>query len=148
MWLNTLIELLDSGKNIFIVCDSKKIVDQQLTELLKKYNAKFYTSDTSSMEKEKVFQDVDSTWDKLVAQNTSSQVVIVSWMLRGYISHFSVVDKINDKYIGLQIKPVNDGIQLPEIFKERAIQEETHLRFTEVFGGKVFYVFSTKRYCK
>ena len=41
----------------------------------------------------------DSTWDKLVAQNTSSQVVIVSWMLRGYISHFSVVDKINDKYI-------------------------------------------------
>ena len=51
--------------------------------------------------------------------------------------------KINDKYIGLQIKPVNDGIQLPEIFKERAIQEETHLKFTEVFGGKVFYVFST-----
>lgn len=52
--------------------------------------------------------------------------------------------KINEKYIGLQIKPVNDGIQLPEIFKERAIQEETHLKFTEVFGGKVFYVFSTK----
>jgi hypothetical protein len=52
--------------------------------------------------------------------------------------------KINDKYIGLQIKPVNEGIQLPEIFKERAIQAETHLKFTEVFGGKVFYVFSTK----
>lgn len=34
--------------------------------------------------------------------------------------------KINDKYIGLQIKPVNEGIQLPEIYKERAIQEETH----------------------
>jgi hypothetical protein len=52
--------------------------------------------------------------------------------------------QINEKYIGLQIKPVNEGIQLPEIFKERAIQEETHLKFTEVFGGKVFYVFSTK----
>jgi len=52
--------------------------------------------------------------------------------------------QINDKYIGLQIKPVSDGIQLPEIFKERAIQEETHLKFTEVFGGKVFYVFSKK----
>lgn len=52
--------------------------------------------------------------------------------------------KINEKYIGLQIKPVNEGIQLPEIFKERTIQEETHLKFTEVFGGKVFYVFSTK----
>jgi hypothetical protein len=52
--------------------------------------------------------------------------------------------KINEKYIGLQIKPVNEGIQLPEIFKERAIQEETHHKFTEVFGGKVFYIFSTK----
>lgn len=52
--------------------------------------------------------------------------------------------KINDKYLGLQIKPINEGIQLPEIYKERAIQEETHLKFTEVFGGKVFYVFSTK----
>jgi MjaI restriction endonuclease len=52
--------------------------------------------------------------------------------------------KIGEKYLGLQIKPVNEGIQLPEIYKERAIQEETHLKFTEVFGGKVFYVFSAK----
>jgi hypothetical protein len=52
--------------------------------------------------------------------------------------------KIGEKYMGLQIKPVNEGIQIPEIFKERAIQEETHSKFTEVFGGKVFYIFSTK----
>jgi len=52
--------------------------------------------------------------------------------------------KINEKYIGIQIKPVNEGIQLPELFKERAIQEKTHLKFTEVFGGKVFYIFSSK----
>ena len=52
--------------------------------------------------------------------------------------------KINEKYLGLQIKPVSEGIQLPEIYKERAIQEETHIKFTEVFGGKVFYIFSTK----
>lgn len=52
--------------------------------------------------------------------------------------------KINEKYIGIQIKPVNEGVQLPQIFKERAIQEETHSKFTEVFGGKVFYIFSTK----
>ena len=31
--------------------------------------------------------------------------------------------KINDKYIGLQIKPVNQGLQLPEIFKEYALQQ-------------------------
>ena len=52
--------------------------------------------------------------------------------------------KIREKYIGLQIKPVNTGIQLPEIFKEYALQAETHEKFTEVFGGKVFYLFSTK----
>ncbi len=52
--------------------------------------------------------------------------------------------KIKDKYIGLQIKPVNAGIQLPEIFKEYALQEMTHQKFTEVFGGKVFFLFSAK----
>ncbi len=49
-----------------------------------------------------------------------------------------------EKYIGLQIKPVNEGIQLPEIFKEKSIQEKSHLKFTEQFGGKVFYIFSAK----
>jgi len=52
--------------------------------------------------------------------------------------------KINEKYIGLQIKPVNAGIQLPEIFKEYNLQSESHQKFTEMFGGKVFYLFSEK----
>ena len=52
--------------------------------------------------------------------------------------------QIGEKYIGLQIKPINNGIQLPGIFKEYQIQAETHKKFTEVFGGKVFYLFSTK----
>ena len=52
--------------------------------------------------------------------------------------------KIGDKYSGLQIKPVSAGIQLAEIFKENAIQKETHIKFTEKFGGKVFYLFSSK----
>ncbi len=52
--------------------------------------------------------------------------------------------KINEKFIGLQIKPINVGIQLPEIFKEKTIQEETHKQFTEKFGGKVFYIYSVK----
>ncbi len=51
---------------------------------------------------------------------------------------------VNDKYLGLQIKPVNQGLQLPEIFKEYGLQQETHKKFTEVFGGKVFYLFSQK----
>ena len=51
---------------------------------------------------------------------------------------------INGKSIGLQIKPVNEGIQIPEIFKEREIQARTHQKFTETYGGKVFYIFSVK----
>jgi hypothetical protein len=53
--------------------------------------------------------------------------------------------KVDEKYIGLQIKTVNSGIQLPEIFKEYTLQAETHKKFTSKFGGKVFYVFSEKR---
>lgn len=52
--------------------------------------------------------------------------------------------KIQDKYIGIQIKPVNQGIQLPEIFKEKDLQVKSHEAFTKKYGGKVFYVFSSK----
>ena len=50
--------------------------------------------------------------------------------------------EINSKFIGLQIKPVSEGIQLNQIFKERNIQLETHRAFTKKFGGKVFYIYS------
>jgi len=33
---------------------------------------------------------------------------------------------------------------IPEIFKEKGIQVDTHKRFTEKYGGKVFYIFSAK----
>lgn len=52
--------------------------------------------------------------------------------------------KIKDKFIGIQIKPVNQGIQLSQIFKEKGLQQETHGRFTKEYGGKVFYIFSSK----
>lgn len=52
--------------------------------------------------------------------------------------------KINDKYIGLQIKPASGVSHIPEIFKERNQQAETHKKFSEKYGGKVFYVISIK----
>jgi len=55
--------------------------------------------------------------------------------------------KIKHKYIGLQIKPIdprNQGMQLPQIFKEKSIQLMTHEKFTSEFGGKVFYIYSAK----
>jgi hypothetical protein len=52
--------------------------------------------------------------------------------------------KIKEKCIGIQIKPVNQGIQLSQIFKEKDLQSKTHEKFTRQYGGKVFYVFSSK----
>ena len=52
--------------------------------------------------------------------------------------------KINGDYIGLQIKPVSGVSHIPQIFKERSLQEITHKKFTDKFGGRVFYVISIK----
>jgi len=52
--------------------------------------------------------------------------------------------KIGDKYIALQIKPASGVSHIPEIFKERNQQAATHQKFTERYGGKVFYVISVK----
>lgn len=53
--------------------------------------------------------------------------------------------KINDKFIGLQIKPVTGVAHIPEIYKEKGLQKITHEKFTKEFGGKVFYIFSIKK---
>jgi len=52
--------------------------------------------------------------------------------------------KMEDKYIGLQVKPAGDVSHIPQIFKEHSIQAATHKKFTEKYGGKVFYVISIK----
>ncbi len=52
--------------------------------------------------------------------------------------------KVKDKYIGIQIKPASGVSHIPEIFKERNQQAATHRKFTELYGGKVFYVISIK----
>ncbi|MBF0203143.1 MAG: MjaI family restriction endonuclease [Desulfamplus sp.] len=52
--------------------------------------------------------------------------------------------KVNEKYIGLQIKPVSSINSIPQIFKEKEIQKNTHIKFTDEFGGNVFYIFSIK----
>ena len=52
--------------------------------------------------------------------------------------------KINGKYIGLQIKPAGGVSHISQIFKERRLQNITHKKFTNKYGGKVFYVISIK----
>ena len=61
---------------------------------------------------------------------------------RLYNVHFFI--KIKEKYIGLQIKPINNALQIPEIHKEYALQAETHKKFKSKFGGSVFYIYSEK----
>ena len=52
--------------------------------------------------------------------------------------------EINGKYLGLQIKPVPQVSSIPEIYKEKGIQHNTHIKFTEKYGGEVFYLYSCK----
>lgn len=52
--------------------------------------------------------------------------------------------KVKDKYIGLQIKPASGVSHISQIFKERQLQKKTHEKFTNQYGGKVFYVISIK----
>ena len=53
--------------------------------------------------------------------------------------------KVKDSFIGIQIKPVNNSLQIPEIHKEYALQKKSHLDFKKKYGGEVFYVFSTRQ---
>ena len=52
--------------------------------------------------------------------------------------------KVKNSYIGLQIKPVSNAPSIPEIYKEKEIQQNTHKKFTNDYGGKVFYLYSCK----
>jgi hypothetical protein len=61
---------------------------------------------------------------------------------RGFNVDFFI--KIGSSYIGLQIKPVSDVAMIPQIYKERGIQQSSHEEFAKRYGGKVFYIFSAK----
>ena len=52
--------------------------------------------------------------------------------------------KIKDKFIGLQIKPVSDTSHITVIYEQRGIEAGTDKKFTEKYGGKVFYIYSMK----
>ena len=58
---------------------------------------------------------------------------------RGYSVDFFI--EVNGRFIGLQIKPAGHAY-ITEIINELKHQEENHKRFTENFGGHVFYVIS------
>ena len=61
---------------------------------------------------------------------------------RGYNVDFFI--KVKDKYIGLQIKPAGYAY-IPQIINEFEFQKRTHQKFTDKYGGRVFYIISVKQ---
>lgn len=51
--------------------------------------------------------------------------------------------QVNDKYIGLQVKPISSG-QSPTGYRWQKQNEANHKKFQEKFGGTVFFVYSIK----
>ena len=48
-----------------------------------------------------VQEKANSTWVELLRLNKPNNVIVVSWMMKGYIGHFSVVEKVNKDSIEL-----------------------------------------------
>lgn len=55
------------------------------------------------------------TWEELQASNTKDKVIVVSWMLKGYIGHFSVVEKVTKDHIFLAEPDAGKIIKLQKI---------------------------------
>lgn len=75
----------------------------QLVEVLKNFGLKT-----------KVYKN--TPWKDLMKQNQQNTVIVLSWMLEGYVGHFSVLEKVNDKHIYLA-EPTTGKILMMEKLK-------------------------------
>ena len=53
-----------------------------------------------------------SSWKDLRSLNTEKNVVILSWMLNGYVGHYSVLDKVTSEHIYLADPEKSDIIKI------------------------------------
>jgi hypothetical protein len=51
--------------------------------------------------------------------------------------------RVDDKYIGLQIKPISSGLSLNQ-YQWDTMHELNHEKFRNKFGGRVFFIYSVK----
>ena len=56
-----------------------------------------------------------SSWNDLRKFNDKNSVIIVSWMLKGYLGHFSVVEKVTKDHIFLADPDAGKIIKLPRL---------------------------------
>jgi len=93
-------------KQISDITDYKKeggMYNRQIVSVLQKFGLKTKV-------------DKETSWEKLMESNTPDSVIIISWMLDGYIGHVSVVEKVDQKYIYLA-EPTTGKILKIEKFK-------------------------------
>jgi ABC-type bacteriocin/lantibiotic exporter with double-glycine peptidase domain len=57
----------------------------------------------------------NASWADLIASNTPAHAIVVSWMLDGYIGHFSVVDKVSKTAIFLADPHKGAIIRFPKL---------------------------------
>jgi ABC-type bacteriocin/lantibiotic exporter with double-glycine peptidase domain len=62
-----------------------------------------------------VKEKASARWDDLVRYNTEKNVVVVSWMLDGYIGHFSVVERVGKSFIKLADPHTGTVIKMDKI---------------------------------
>lgn len=84
-------DIKHSFKDIATVSAYKKkdgLSNTDLVETIKKFNLD-------------VKEKTNAKWSDLVQYNNQKNVIIVSWMLDGYIGHFSVVERVGKNFIQL-----------------------------------------------
>ena len=60
---------------------------------------------------------------------------------RNYCVDFYI--QVDDKFIGLQIKPISSGLAMDQ-YQWDQMHRVSHEKFTNEYGGKVFFVYSVK----
>jgi len=63
--------------------------------------------------KTKVFKNV--SWEQLMRLNTKDIVIVLSWMLDGYIGHISVLDKVDKNHIYLAEPTTGEILRIDKI---------------------------------
>lgn len=62
-----------------------------------------------------VKEKANAEWGDLVRYNNQKNVIIVSWMLNGYIGHFSVVESVGKKFIQLADPHAGSVVKMEKI---------------------------------
>jgi len=63
----------------------------------------------------KVVIKAGAAWNDLKKYNNKDSVIVLSWMLKGYIGHFSILDKVTKTHIFLADPEAGRIIKLPKL---------------------------------